>query len=98
MYATGQNTYFGKTAQLVQEAHTVSHFQQAVLKIGNYLIILAVLVFLVVVANFGRLWLTAYSAGARVSWRELVGMWLRQRKLSAEIARLEEELKKAAAE
>jgi len=42
VYATGINTYFGKTAQLVQEAHTVSHFQQAVLKIGNYLIILAV--------------------------------------------------------
>jgi H+-transporting ATPase len=42
VYATGQNTYFGKTAQLVQEAHTVSHFQKAVLKIGNYLIILAV--------------------------------------------------------
>lgn len=42
VYATGQNTYFGKTAQLVQEAQTVSHFQRAVLKIGNYLIILAV--------------------------------------------------------
>jgi H+-transporting ATPase len=43
VYATGANTYFGKTAQLVQEAHTVSHFQKAVLKIGNYLIILAVI-------------------------------------------------------
>jgi len=42
VYATGERTYFGKTAQLVQEAHTVSHFQKAVLKIGNYLIILAV--------------------------------------------------------
>jgi H+-transporting ATPase len=42
VYATGANTYFGKTAQLVQEARTVSHFQKAVLKIGNYLIILAV--------------------------------------------------------
>ncbi len=42
VYATGANTYFGKTAQLVQEAQTVSHFQRAVLKIGNYLIILAV--------------------------------------------------------
>ena len=31
VYATGTNTYFGKTAQLVEEAHTVSHFQQAVL-------------------------------------------------------------------
>jgi H+-transporting ATPase len=41
VYATGGNTYFGKTAQLVQEAHTVSHFQKAVLKIGNYLIMLA---------------------------------------------------------
>jgi H+-transporting ATPase len=42
VYATGRNTYFGKTAQLVQEAQTVSHFQRAVLKIGNYLIVLAV--------------------------------------------------------
>ena len=41
VYATGANTYFGKTAQLVEEAHTVSHFQRAVLKIGNYLILLA---------------------------------------------------------
>src|SRR5665648_649630 len=41
VYATGANTYFGKTAQLVQEAHTISHFQRAVMKIGNYLIILA---------------------------------------------------------
>jgi len=41
VYATGADTYFGKTAQLVQEAHTASHFQRAVLNIGNYLIILA---------------------------------------------------------
>ncbi len=27
VYATGANTYFGKTAELVQDAHTVSHFQ-----------------------------------------------------------------------
>jgi H+-transporting ATPase len=38
---TGINSYFGKTAQLVEEAKTRSHFQQAVMKIGNYLIILA---------------------------------------------------------
>ena len=50
VYATGTNTYFGKTAQLVQEAHTVSHFQRAVLKIGNYLIILAVALVAVIVA------------------------------------------------
>jgi len=42
VYATGTNTYFGKTAQMVQEANTVSHFQKAVLKIGDYLIVLAV--------------------------------------------------------
>ena len=42
VYATGTNTYFGKTAELVESAHTVSHFQRAVLKIGDYLIVLAV--------------------------------------------------------
>jgi len=42
VYATGADTYFGKTAELVQTAHTVSHFQRAVLKIGDYLIVLAV--------------------------------------------------------
>jgi H+-transporting ATPase len=50
VYATGTNTYFGRTAQLVEEAHTVSHFQKAVLKIGNYLIILAVALVAVIVA------------------------------------------------
>ena len=50
VYATGENTYFGKTAELVQDAHTVSHFQRAVLKIGNYLIILAVALVAVIIA------------------------------------------------
>jgi len=49
VYATGTNTYFGKTADLVQDAHSVSHFQRAVLKIGNYLIILAVALVTVIV-------------------------------------------------
>jgi len=40
--ATGMNTYFGRTAKLVEEAKTQSHFQKAVIKIGDYLIILAV--------------------------------------------------------
>jgi H+-transporting ATPase len=48
---TGTNTYFGKTAKLVEEARTQSHFQKAVIKIGDYLIVLAValvaLIFLV---------------------------------------------------
>ncbi|MGB7592365.1 MAG: plasma-membrane proton-efflux P-type ATPase, partial [Terriglobia bacterium] len=50
VYATGANTYFGKTAQLVQEAHTISHFQRAVLKIGDYLIILAVALVVLILA------------------------------------------------
>jgi H+-transporting ATPase len=49
VYATGGNTYFGKTAQLVQEALTVSHFQKAVLKIGNYLIVLAVVLVAIII-------------------------------------------------
>ncbi len=49
VYATGADTYFGKTAELVQDAHTVSHFQKAVLKIGNYLIILAAVFVTVIV-------------------------------------------------
>ncbi len=42
VYATGASTYFGKTARLVEGAQTVSHFQRAILEIGNYLIVLAV--------------------------------------------------------
>ena len=50
VYATGGKTYFGKTAELVQTAVTVSHFQQAVLRIGNYLIMLAVAMVAVIIA------------------------------------------------
>ena len=39
--ATGQDTFFGRTAKLVQSARSVSHFQKAVLQIGDYLIYLA---------------------------------------------------------
>jgi H+-transporting ATPase len=37
--ATGMKTYFGETAQLVETAEQRSHFQQAVLRIGNFLIL-----------------------------------------------------------
>src|SRR5271165_5543497 len=50
VYATGANTYFGKTAELVQGAKTVSHFQRAVLNIGNYLIILAAVLVATIIA------------------------------------------------
>ena len=39
---TGLNTYFGRTTKLVEQAKSKSHFQQAIIKIGNYLIILAI--------------------------------------------------------
>ena len=41
--ATGPYTYFGKTTKLVEEAKTPSHFQRNVVKIGNYLIIIDVI-------------------------------------------------------
>jgi H+-transporting ATPase len=49
VYATGMNTYFGKTAQLVEQAVTVSHFQKAVMKIGDYLIVMAVALVAIIV-------------------------------------------------
>jgi H+-transporting ATPase len=39
--ATGLDTYFGKTAKMVDEGEKKSHFEQAVIRIGNYLIVLA---------------------------------------------------------
>lgn len=46
---TGSNTFFGRTAKLVATAGAKSHSQQAVLQIGNFLIILAlVLSFLLI--------------------------------------------------
>ena len=45
---TGMNTYFGKTTKLVEEAETQSHFQKAIIKIGDYLIILAVTLVIIV--------------------------------------------------
>jgi H+-transporting ATPase len=52
--ATGAKTYFGKTAHLVEIAQTPSHFQRAVLKIGDYLILLALalVVLILMVALF----------------------------------------------
>jgi H+-transporting ATPase len=55
--ATGMQTYFGKTAGLVSSAKSVSHFQQAVLTIGDYLIYLALaLVAVLVLVGIERQW------------------------------------------
>jgi len=48
--ATGERTYFGRTARLVAGAHTVSHFQRAVLRIGDFLIVIAVALVLLILA------------------------------------------------
>jgi H+-transporting ATPase len=50
VYGTGTRTYFGKTAHLVRQAHTVSHFQRAVLKIGDYLIVIALALVILILA------------------------------------------------
>lgn len=53
--ATGTNTFFGRTAKLVEEAKTVSHFQRAVVKIGHYLIVLAAfMIALIFIVSFFR--------------------------------------------
>ena len=36
--STGMSTFFGRTTKLVEEAESGSHFQKAILKIGDYLI------------------------------------------------------------
>jgi len=55
VYGTGSNTFFGKTAKLVEGAKTKSHFQTAVIKIGNYLIMLNfALVMIVVITGLIR--------------------------------------------
>jgi len=50
VYATGRSTYFGKTAHLVETAHTVSHFQRAVLKIGDFLIVMALILVILILS------------------------------------------------
>ena len=55
VYATGGASFFGRTTALVQTAGAASHFQQAVLRIGRYLIVLALaLVTLTLVVSVAR--------------------------------------------
>src|SRR6516165_5841948 len=48
--ATGAHTFFGRTAKLVAGAGAISHAQKAMFEIGNFLIILAVALALIMVA------------------------------------------------
>ncbi|MBL6978187.1 MAG: plasma-membrane proton-efflux P-type ATPase [Desulfobacteraceae bacterium] len=47
---TGSNTFFGRTAKLVGEAGAASHFQKAVMRIGDFLIFVAVGLSIILIA------------------------------------------------
>ena len=49
--STGNNTFFGRTAKLVASAGAKSHAEQAVLRIGDFLIILAAILALILVGT-----------------------------------------------
>ncbi len=54
---TGNNTFIGKSARLVEEAEKtkISHFQKAVIRIGNFLIVLSLcLIFIIVIISLVR--------------------------------------------
>ena len=48
--ATGANTFFGRTAKLVAGAGSVSHAQKAMFQIGNFLIVVAIILAAIMVA------------------------------------------------
>ncbi len=48
VFGTGVNTFFGKTTKLMESTKTKSHFQKAIMKIGNYLITLAIVIVLAI--------------------------------------------------
>ena len=53
--ATGLKTFFGKTVKLVQEAKTISRYQRLIVRIGNYLIALTlILVFAMAIGEIAR--------------------------------------------
>ncbi len=47
--STGVNTFFGKTVKLVEEAKTQSELQKTIIKLGNFLILLATLIIITIV-------------------------------------------------
>jgi H+-transporting ATPase len=49
VYATGKSTYYGKTAELVESAVTRSHLQRAVIKIADYLLIIAAILAVLII-------------------------------------------------
>jgi H+-transporting ATPase len=50
VYATGKATFYGKTAELMETARTRSHFQLAVIRIADYLIVIALALAILILA------------------------------------------------
>ena len=61
--ATGSHTFFGKTAKLVASADGESHAQKPMFKIGNFLIVVAIILALIMVGFRVYNDLTAHSFG-----------------------------------
>jgi H+-transporting ATPase len=49
VYATGKGTFYGKTVELVESAATRSHLQRAIIKIADYLLVIAVVLAVIIV-------------------------------------------------
>lgn len=54
VYATGRNTTFGHATELIKSVKQRSHFQKAIVKIGNYLIVMALA--MIILINIIELW------------------------------------------
>ncbi|MGQ3671678.1 plasma-membrane proton-efflux P-type ATPase [Xanthobacter sp. TB0136] len=59
--ATGNNTFFGRTAKLVASAGAKSHAEQAVTRIGDFLILLAVILAVILIGT--QVWRDLASDG-----------------------------------
>lgn len=46
--------------------------------IGAVVLVLVILFTMMVVINFGLLWLQAVTSGAKISWFDMIGMWFRK--------------------
>ncbi|MGE4372738.1 MAG: plasma-membrane proton-efflux P-type ATPase [Xanthobacter sp.] len=65
--ATGNNTFFGRTAKLVASAGAKSHAEQAVTKIGDFLILVAVILAIILIGT--QVW-RDLSSGNPWHWSE----------------------------
>ncbi len=65
--ATGNNTFFGRTAKLVASAGSKSHAEQAVTRIGDFLILLAVILAVILIGT--QVW-RDIAADGRWEWSE----------------------------